>query len=418
MFRDQLKNEAVYDQDRLDRYLWHQQRTTGISRRQLIKMMATGLGAVAMGGLLCTKQARAGGSCVKKPTPPEQFISRGGGNFEMRFDALPHHDNLVPTEQFFVRDHTCTPALIDTNVWRLRISGHGVETPIELTYDDILSLEPVTVTHFIECAGNGRGLFALQQGQMASGGQWLLGAVGVAQWTGARLSDVLELAGLKNSAVDVMPVGLDDKFQTFGHVRRPFPIEKALEDDTLVVYGMNGQPLLEDHGFPVRMLVPGWVGIANVKWLGHIRVSDRPLMSPFNTNLYRLFGDAYPPEGELLTTQAVKSAFDLPPFDAQTPIPLSAGRHVLHGRSWSGTGKIQQVQVSIDGHHWKQAELVGPNKPEAWTRWKFIWNAPPGQHVLRARATDQDGRIQPDEVPFNTQGYLFWAVVHYPVTVT
>ncbi len=412
MFRDHLKNEAVYDQDRLDRYLWNQERTTGLSRRELIKMLTATLGTAALGGVLCTKQARAGTPCVQKPVPPDLFISRGGGNYEMRFDVLPHHDYLVSTDRFFVRDHTCTPAPIDETTWRLRITGAGVQNHIELTYDDILSLEPVTVARFIECAGNGRGLFAIQQGQMAMGGQWLLGAVGVAEWTGARLSDVLDLAGLKNTAVDVMPIGLDDKFQAFGHVRRPFPIEKALEDDTLVVYAMNGQPLLNDHGFPVRMLVPGWVGIANVKWVGEIRVSHKPLMSPFNTNLYRLFGDDYPPEGVLLTNQAVKSAFELP-FPAQ----LSAGRHVLHGRSWSGTGKIHEVQVSVDGHHWKQAELVGANKPEAWTRWKFAWNAPPGKHVLRARATDQDGRVQPDEVPFNTQGYLFWAVVDHHVTV-
>lgn len=412
MFRDHLKHEAEYDRDRIDRYLWQQERATGLSRRQLIKMMAATLGSAAVGGFLCTKQARAGGGCVKKPTPPELFVFQGGGNYEMRFDALPHRDYLISADRFFVRDHTCTPDPIDATTWRLRIHGAGVAHPIELTYDDILALPSVTVTRFIECAGNGRSLFNIQQGRMAQGGQWLLGAVGVAEWTGARLSDVLDLAGLRSKAVDVMPIGLDAKFQAFGRVRRPFPIEKALEEDTLLVYGMNGQPLLNDHGFPVRMLVPGWVGIANIKWVGTILVSHKPLMSPFNTNLYRFFGDDYPPEGELLTTQTVKSAFELP-FPAQ----LRAGRHVLHGRSWSGTGPIQRVEVSVDGHHWKQAELVGANEPEAWVRWKILWNATPGNHILRARATDQDGRTQPDEVPFNTLGYLFWAVVNHHVTV-
>ncbi len=412
MFRNHLKNEAEYDHDRMDRYLWQRERTTGLSRRQLIKMMAAALGSAAVGGFLCTKQARAGGGCVQKPTPPELFIPQGGGNYEMRFDVLPHHDYLVSSDRFFVRDHTCTPPPIDETTWRLRVHGAGVENPLELTYDDILALPSVTVTRFIECAGNGRSLFAIQQGRMAQGGQWLLGAVGVAEWTGVRLSDVLDLAGLKSQAVDVMPIGLDAKFQAFGHVRRPFPIEKALEDDTLLVYAMNGQPLLNDHGFPVRMLVPGWVGIANIKWVGQLLVSHKPLMSPFNTNLYRLFGDDYPPEGVLLTNQPVKSAFELP-FPAQ----LGAGRHVLHGRSWSGTGPIQQVEVSVDGHHWKQAELVGANEPEAWVRWKILWNATPGKHVLRARATDQAGLTQPDDVPFNTLGYLFWAVVNHHVTV-
>lgn len=410
----QLTNEATYDQDRLDRHLWRQSQTTGLSRRELLRLMAASLGAAAAGALPCaTHRAQAGTPpCIFKPTPDDLFINLSRAVVETRFEVLRHRGYRVPNDLFFVRNHTCS-TLIDSDTWRLRIEGSGVEKPVDLTYDDLLSLEPVTVTRFVECAGNGRGFFATQQGQMAMGSQWHLGGIGVAEWTGARLADVLELAGLKNSAVDVMPEGLDDEFLTNGHVRRPFPIEKALEEDTLLVYGMNGEALLPDHGFPARMLVPGWVGIACIKWVGRIEVSEDPLFSPFNTTMYRLFGDDYPPEGVLLTNQNVKSAFELP-FPAQ----LASGRHVLHGRAWSGSGRIRHVEVSIDGGHWRRARLIHPNTSTAWVRFEVEWHATPGQHVLRARATDETGQTQPDEVPFNNLGYAFWAIVDHPVEVT
>jgi len=167
-------------------------------------------------------------------------------------------------------------------------------------------MEEVTETKFIECAGNGRSFFELFQGRRASGTQWKLGAIGVAEWSGVRLRELLERAAVKSTALDVRPKGLDSL-----NVRRPMPIEKAMEDDTLVVYGMNGEVLPQDHGYPVRMLVPGWVGIANIKWVGSIEVSESPLYSPWNTDTYVLIGDAYP-DRPVLTTQGVKSAFELP----------------------------------------------------------------------------------------------------------
>ena len=149
------------------------------------------------------------------------------------------------------------------------------------------------VTAFVECAGNGRSFFATQQGTPAPGSQWTLGAVGVARWR-AVCPDVLRHAGLDPwRAVDVMPQGLDPTVVAngvdTGHVRRPLSIQKALHD-ALLVYEMNGQTLPPDHGFPVRLLVPGWVGVANIKWLGQIEVADQPLFSPWNTTQYRLTG--------------------------------------------------------------------------------------------------------------------------------
>lgn len=413
MGNQQLKYEPIYEQDRLDRYLWQQERATKLPRRRLLQLMAAGLGAAATGvlpGMERPVRADHPGTIVK-PIPPELFIVRGT-NAEMRWEAMRTQDYLVPNHLFFVRNHTRTPH-INRATWRLRIEGSGVRTPVELSYEDILAMDAVSQVKFVECAGNGRSFFDTQQGTPALGTPWRLGAVGAAVWTGVPLVKVLERAGLKDTAVDVMPEGLDPEVSaTLGRVRRPLSIEKALDEDTLLVYGMNGAPLPEDHGFPVRLLVPGWVGIASIKWVGRIEVSEEPLFSPWNTTMYRLFGEAYP-DAPLLTSQEVKSAFELP-----FPANLRPSRYLLSGRSWSGDGKIAQVEVSFDGgRRWVRAHLRPPNLPEAWVRWDVPWEARSGQYSLMTRATNEQGRIQPAFVPFNTLGYSFSAVVRHPVTI-
>ncbi|MGH9360319.1 MAG: sulfite oxidase, partial [Thermoanaerobaculia bacterium] len=357
------------------------------------------------GGFWGAPRAWADHTQVVKPTPPHLFINHGS-NREMRWEAMKGQGYRTGIDRFFVRNHTRTPH-IDTATWRLRIEGTGVTTPIELSYDDILALPAVEETKFIECAGNARSFFERVQGRRASGTQWLLGAVGVAEWTGVRLSTVLDLAGVKSTAVDVMPTGLDSMA-----VRRPMSIEKALDDDTLLVYGMNGEILPEDHGFPVRVLTPGWIGIANIKWVGKLEVSETPLFSDWNTTLSRLFGDAYP-DAPVIFDQEVKSALELP-----FPATLPAGVQTLTGRSWSGHGKIDQVEVSFDGGaSWTPATLGTKDIPFAWRQWSVAWDPTPGNYLVRVRATDSMGNTQPDTVPFNSQGYLYWAAVNHPVTV-
>jgi sulfane dehydrogenase subunit SoxC len=412
---DQLRHEAVYEEARADRYLRERGKATGLSRRALLTRLAAGVAGAVLGVPRLARRAHAQGSGpIVKPTPSDQFF-RLGTNAEMRWEVMADQGYVVPNSLFFVRNHTATP-LVDVGAWRLSIEGAGVRHPIELTYDDIVRMHAVTETKFIECAGNGRSFFETQQGRRASGTQWKLGAIGVAEWTGVPLSAVLDRAGLRSTAVDVMPEGVDPVVvqggQTLGHVRRPLPIEKALRDDTLLVYAMNGEPLPPDHGFPVRLLVPGWVGIANIKWVGRIEVSEEPLFSPWNTTMYRLFGDAYPDQ-PVLTEQLVKSAFELA-WNGEVP----AGRQVLRGRSWSGRHRIARVDVSVDGGlTWRPATLEPPNPRGSWVRWSIEWDARPGPQVLMARATDQRGNVQPDSVPFNSQGYQFWAVVRHPVTV-
>ncbi|WP_112266591.1 sulfite oxidase [Lentzea terrae] len=367
-----------------------------ISRRGVL--IAAGL------TVLPSRAVASAAPSIVKPLPATDFIVHGS-NAETRWEALRGTGSLTPVAKFFVRNHTSTPVL-DGAAWRLRIFGTGVSRPLSLSLRDLRALPSCSVEAVIECAGNGRSFFASQQGQSVTGTPWTLGAVGNARWRGVPLSVLLRLAGVRRSAVDVLPAGLDAEFVTggvnLGRVRRPLPLAKAL-DDVLVAYEMNGEELPVDHGYPARLVVPGWVGIASIKWLGSVEVSETPLHSPWDTQYYRLLGPTYPAEGTLVTTQVTKSAFELG-WGATVP----AGRQVLTGRSWSPSG-VRRVSVSIDGRTWRRATPVSRG---SWTRWQIPWQATPGEHVLRVRADDQ-----PDSTPYNTQGYLFGAVVRHPVTV-
>jgi DMSO/TMAO reductase YedYZ molybdopterin-dependent catalytic subunit len=413
--RDELKNESFYTADRWQRRLWSLAKAGKVSRRGALERLAlSALGGAALSlGVGAPRRARAQEATppvVLKPTPEESFRILNT-NRESLWEAFKDQGYLTPASLFFVRNHTSTPS-IDAASWRLRIEGAGVQNPLDLSYDELLCMRSVTRTRAIECAGNGRAFFDTQQGTPASGTQWRLGAIGVAEWRGVRLSDILDRAGVTPDAVDVMPEGLDDEVGTDGHVRRPLPIEKAL-DDVLVVYEMNGEPLPPDHGYPARLLVPGWIGIANIKWLGRIEVSTQPLASAWDTTQYRYFGENYP-DSPVLTTQNLKSAFELP-----FPATLAAGTQRLTGRSWSAQGSIRSVEVSFDGGaSWLPAELSGRNVRQAWSQWSISWQATPGEHVLKARATDSAGNVQSESVPFNDSGYLFSAVVDHPVSVS
>ncbi|MDF5752295.1 sulfite oxidase [Spongiactinospora sp. TRM90649] len=341
-----------------------------------------------------------------------------GASAETRWEALADAGYFVPNDRFFVRNHTATP-VIDAAGWRLRVHGAGVREDCSFGYGEILEMPAVTVDAAIECAGNGRVLFGEQQGTPVPGVPWRLGGVGVARWRGVPLVEVLRRAGLSPEAVDVLPSGLDAPYVCegidYGRVRRPLPIAKAC-DDVLLAYEMNGEPLPPDHGFPVRLVVPSWVGVASIKWVGDIEVSAEPLFSPWNTRFYRMFGPDHPPGGgPPLTAQGVKSAFELP-WDAVLPAHRTL---VLRGRSWSGAGRVVRVEVSTDGGaSWERARLRGPRPAAGWVRWRYTWRSPrPGAHTLLARAADETGGTQPGYMPFNVHGYMFGAVVSHPVRV-
>jgi len=371
-----------------------------------------------------TERARPGaaqGGPIVKPLPPYEFRVHGS-NAEMRWEVMREHGYVVPNANFFVRNHTSTP-LIDAEAWSLRVFGTGLrdpvapDHPIRLSYQDLLDLPARTVVSSIECAGNGRSFFATQQNQTMTDTPWQLGAIGVAAWRGVPMSVILERAGITRRAVDVMPYGLDRAYVTggidYGPVRRPIPVAKAL-DDVILAYEMNGSPLPPDSGYPVRVIVPHWAGIANIKWVGQIEVSAAPLLSYWNTQSYRLFGPTYPADGNPIATMMAKSAFELA-WNARLPAYRDC---LLTGRSWSGNGAITRTEISTDGgRRWHQAIPRDHGVPAAWQLWEFPWRTPgPGSYTLQARATDSTGATQPVTVTYNTNGYLFDGIVRHPVT--
>ncbi|WP_370287615.1 sulfite oxidase [Nocardioides sp.] len=388
-----------------------------VDRRSLLALPAVGaagLAAARLGALV--PPAQAASPAILKPTPPATFIDFGT-NAEMRFSAVDPRRYLTPQPRLFVRNHTRTPQ-IDPATYRLRLHGDGLRRPegVSLGLDELRRrFRVVELTSVHECTGNGRSFFATQQGTPAPGTQWTLGAVGTVRWQGVRLRDVLRWAGVRPDAVSIQAVGLDDDYidkgENLGRVRRAFPVAKAL-DDALLAWGANGRPLLPDHGFPLRLVLPGWVGIASIKWLGELEVARRELTSPWNTRWYNIGGP--------LTVNPVRSAWELP-WEAALP----AGRSVvLTGRSWSGAAPIARVEISTDGGTtWRAARLRRDDARSAdhgngWTRWSHVWRSPrAGRHELLARATDRLGRTQPDVAAANPNGYFFDAVVRHPVVV-
>lgn len=415
-------SEAAYDSKRLDQWLAGRARWDGMSRRGMPRTLGTTRPpAAAAPALAAAREATPSSRPVVKPLPPGEF-SVYGSNAEMRWEVMRGKGYFVPNANFFVRNHTSTP-LIDASSWALSVFGTGLrgrvtkDNPVRFSYQDLLDLPAHTVVSVIECAGNGRGFFTSQQGETVSDTPWQLGAIGVAAWRGVPLSAVLERSGITPEAVDIMPYGLDPDFVTggvnYGRVRRPIPVAKAL-DDVILAHEMNGEPLPPDSGHPVRAVVPHWAGVASIKWVGQIEVSATPLVSYWNTRAYRLFRPSYPDDGTVVTTQAVKSAFELE-WDAQLP----ANRpYLLTGRSWSGNGRIAHTEISTDGGlHWHRALARGRGSPAAWQLWEFPWHTPrQGAYELRARATDITGATQPVTVPYNTGGYLFGGIVRHPIT--
>jgi DMSO/TMAO reductase YedYZ molybdopterin-dependent catalytic subunit len=268
---------------------------------------------------------------------------------------------------------------------------------------------------YLECGGNQRSYFAAAMGQTAQGTQWQRGGVGMAIWTGVPLREILQRAGITEEAVDVQLIGLDQDSPE-GGFRRPVPVAKAMDPDTILAYQMNGERLPADHGFPVRAIVPGWVGSTSVKWLGRIEVSTQKVWSRNNTTSYVLVGDAYPPEGEaggkVATLQSIKSILILP-----WPAQLQAGPQRIRGYAYSPSAPIENVAWN-DGGSWQEARFIDPPIPYAWRRFEFEWAPAAGTYHLTTRATEASGQTQPESIPFNEKGYLYNAPLAHPVTVS
>ena len=317
---------------------------------------------------------------------------------------------ITPTPHFFVRNHMHEPSTLDPDSWRLTVGGE-VDKPLTFSLADLAKLEKHTVTNTLECAGNGR---AFQQPHVP-GIQWQRGAVGTARFTGPRLRDLLQRAGVKPTGKHVMFRGLDEVPGKVPPFIRSIPIEKATDGDTLIATYMNDAPLSRHHGFPARSLVPGWIGAASCKWLSEIKVLDKEFDGNFMKPGYRFPnqpgkpGDPLnPDETHVITTLSVKSVIATP-SEGST---LKARSIHMQGVAWAGEADIARVEISTDsGATWKPAQLGREQSKYAWRLWTFAWKAPKaGDYTLMARATDSLGRTQPETAVWNPSGYLYNAI--------
>ena len=326
-------------------------------------------------------------------------------NLEMPFSTLDGF--ITSSELFYVRNHFPIPQ-IDRAQWRLRIEGE-VNNPFEIGYDELVRLESRTVPVTLECAGNNR-IFLEPK---VKGVQWELGAVGTAEWTGVPLSILLERAGLKPGALDVVLEGADhgplaDAKAPQGNVRfaRSIPVEKA-RADVLLVHSMNGGELTAEHGFPVRAIVPGWYAMASVKWIQCVRVIARPFMGYYQTHDYAYWA-RHGEEDELVPLSLMQLKAEIASPTAGDIVPANSVKSI-RGAAWTGEGEVTKVELSTDGGDtWSQANLEGKATAHAWRLWEFTWNTPKaaGKRTLLARATDSTGRTQSTERDPNRGTYM------------
>jgi DMSO/TMAO reductase YedYZ molybdopterin-dependent catalytic subunit len=315
-------------------------------------------------------------------------------NLEYPFASLDRF--LTPNDRFFVRSHFAVPSL-NTADWRLSVDG-AVEKPTQIDYAELRRMPSRTVTALLECAGNGRIFLAPK----ARGLLWDLGGVGNAEWTGVPLSAVLDRAGIGKEAFEVVLEGHDkgevqDEPKSPGeiHFARSLPIEKARKD-VLLAYKMNGLELSPSHGFPLRAIVPGWYGMASVKWLKRIVLVERPFAGYYQTLDYAYFEKRHGiPSLVPLTEVQVKAQIARPARHEVVP----RGRdYRVHGAAWAGESDVSKVEISTDGGiHWAEATLVGEAIHHAWRLWEWKWRTPNAEGVgsIMARATDIRGRVQP-----------------------
>jgi sulfite oxidase len=313
---------------------------------------------------------------------------------------------LTPNQLFFVRSHLGVPA-VELAPWRLKLDGM-VDRPMSLALDDLKGLERVTAPSVLQCAGNGRGFFR----PTVPGVPWEKGAVGHAEWTGIRLRDLLERAGVQAGAAHIQLYGADappsPKTPAYS---RSIPLARALAPDTVLATEMNGEPLPVLHGGPIRLVVPGWTGNHWIKWLRTITVARAESPGPYQQSSYKMPRVPAPPGAVLnpsdlvpVEMMNVKSLITAPESGSR----LTTGQHEIRGVAWTGAGHVTRVEVSIDRGDWQPATLHGPEREGSWRQWRFTWDAlTRGRHLVRVRASDSNGQVQPETTPWNRSGYLW-----------
>ena len=320
-------------------------------------------------------------------------------NRGMPLEALRYP--VTPTGLHYLLVHYDIP-YVDPQSWKLNIGGL-VSHSLELSLDDIKERPSCTIAVTMECAGNGRALLRPR----AISQPWLHEAIGTAEWAGTPLKGLLEEAGLRDQAQEVIFTGLDQgvEGQQVQYYQRSLKIEDATRDEVLLAYEMNGQPLQPQHGYPLRLIVPGWYGMTSVKWLSGIEIVGQPFEG-YQMNAYR-YCEGIDDPGERVTRIRVRSLMippGIPDFMTRTRL-VSAGTVELRGRAWAGFLEVSRVEVSDNGGAaWGEARLGEQVSPFAWRDWSYQWSARPGKYALCVRATDSQGNVQPVEQPWNFRG--------------
>src|SRR3954447_11352544 len=309
---------------------------------------------------------------------------------------------VTPTGLHYLLIHYDIPA-VDPATFELSLAGL-VGQPLTLSLDDLRARPAVELEVTMECAGNGR---ALLPGPRPVSQPWFAEAVGTAAWRGTPLAPLLAEAGPQGGAREGVFTGLDRGFECGQEqsYERSLTLEEAVRDDVLLAYEMNDAPLLPQHGFPLRLVVPGWYGMTHVKWLSRITVVDEPFTGYQQVEAYKWRGDEED-RGEPLDRMAPR-ALMIPPGLPDFPTrerTLAAGPCTIVGRAWSGHAAIESVEFGVDGT-WSEAELDAPTGRWAWRGGRAEWDATPGEHVLSCRARDEAGNTQPDEADWNVGGY-------------
>jgi DMSO/TMAO reductase YedYZ molybdopterin-dependent catalytic subunit len=318
----------------------------------------------------------------------------------------------MPNAHFYVRNHFPTP-MLDASSWRLAVGGR-VDRPLHLSIRDLANMRSETRVVTLECAGNGRALLE----PPTDGEKWRLGAVSTAEWTGVPLVEVLDRAGIKADAREVLFRGADGgtvsgRPGSTSFERSLGPMTRG--SDALLAYAMNGEPLPIQHGYPLRVIVPGWYAVASVKWLTEIEVIDYAFDGHYQTDAYFFEWER---DGrvvrEPVTLQRVRALIVEPSAGEE----LDRGEIAIRGMAWSGAAPIARVDVSVGGDGWQEARLVGERRRHSWQPWELIARIErPGTTIVRARATDLAGRTQPERPEWNRLGYGSNAISEVPVQV-
>jgi DMSO/TMAO reductase YedYZ molybdopterin-dependent catalytic subunit len=342
-------------------------------------------------------------AAAAQPTAPDVH------NTAARLEALG--GEVMRAAEHFRREHFPAPG-IDRDGWRLVLGGL-VKTPGILALSDLQGLPARTLPVVLECAGHRRA----ELSPAVPGLQWELGAVSEARWTGARLRDLLERAGLDPRATEVVLTGADrGPFEGDGGCHaygRSLPLRKAIDPDTLLAYEMDGGPIPAEHGGPVRAIVPGWYATDSVKWLERIQVTAEEFGGPFQAIDYRFATADDPGPGERMERVPVHSLVTEPAAGAT----LDPGAGRIRGVAWSGGGVVTRVEVQVDGGEWRRATIRGRSGLYGRTRFEHPFTAEPGRHTIAVRARDAGGDTQPQEPVWNRRGYRNNAVHRITVTV-